>query len=125
MKSHLSAVHTGLETPYTPAVPLFSPPPTPHPASILHRMSMAPFWRKKKKKKKNGRKRGIQRNKEATARWACFIGFGGTVGTAVPAEVTAEAKVEFHPELHFSFIVSFTGPGKSDARRCQSAQRPL
>lgn len=27
MKSHLSAVHTGLETPYTPAVPLLCPHP--------------------------------------------------------------------------------------------------
>lgn len=27
MKSHLSAVHTGLETPYTPASPLLGPHP--------------------------------------------------------------------------------------------------
>lgn len=102
-----------------------APPPRPTLPLFYTECQWLLFGGKKKKKKKNGRKRGIQRNKEATARWACFIGFGGTVGTAVPAEVTAEAKVEFHPELHFSFIVSFTGPGKSDARRCQSAQRPL
>lgn len=33
-----------------------APPPTPHPASILHRMSMAPFWRKKKKEKEKREK---------------------------------------------------------------------
>lgn len=79
--------------------------PPPHPASILHRMSMAPFWRKKKEK---GRKRGIQRNKEATARWACFIRFGGTVRTAVTAghESQLKPRLSFIPVwfLHFTLV---------------------
>lgn len=36
----------------TPLPSLCSAPTPPHPASILHRMSMAPFWRKKKKGEK-------------------------------------------------------------------------
>lgn len=40
--------------------------PPPHPAPILHRMSMDPFWRKKKKSEKRSKRR-IQGNKEATA----------------------------------------------------------
>lgn len=39
VKSHLSAVRTRLETPYTPLLP------------FLRRMSMAPFEKKKKKAK--------------------------------------------------------------------------
>lgn len=99
MKSHLSAVHTGLETPYTPAVPLFSPPP--HPAAILHRMSMVPFWKKK------GEREGIERNKEATAGWACFIGFGGTVRTAVTAvhESQLKPRLSFFPFWFLGFTL--------------------
>lgn len=91
VKSHLSAVHTGLETPYTPAVPLFSPHPT------LPLFYTECQWLLFGEKKRKERKRGIQRNKEATARWACFIGFGGPVRTAV----TAGHESQLKPRLSF------------------------
>lgn len=72
-------------------------PPPPHPASILHRMSMAPFWIKKKKGKEK-RKGDTGRNKEATARGACFTGSGGTVRAAVTAGRESQPK----PRLSFS-----------------------
>lgn len=96
-------------------MPFLSAAPTP---CILHRMSMAPFWRKKK-----GRKRRRLRNKEATARWACFIGFGGYSQNSSYSRpwATAEAKVEFHPCLVsvrlFGVIYRV---GKSDVHCCQS-----
>lgn len=51
------------------------------------------------------------RNKEATARWACFIGFGGTVRTAVPAghEPQLKSRLSFIPVWFLLFTsVSFT-----------------
>lgn len=46
VKSHLSAVRTGLETPYT-LLPFPNIPRT-RPASLLHPMSTGFFWRRKK-----------------------------------------------------------------------------
>lgn len=51
------------------------------------------------------------RNKEATARWACFIGFGGTVRTAVTAghEPQLKSRLSFIPVWFLLFTsVSFT-----------------
>lgn len=59
MKSHLSAVHTGLETSYTPAVPLFRPPPTP-PCLYFTPNVNGSFLDKKKKGKEKRKEKGIQ-----------------------------------------------------------------
>lgn len=64
-----------------------------------------------KKKKEKRRKRGRLSNKEATARWACFIGFGGTVRTAVTAghEPQLKPRLSFIPVWFLRFtLVSFT-----------------
>lgn len=97
MKSHLSAVHTGLETSYTPAVPLFRPPPPPC-LYFTPNVNGSFLDKKKERERKKKRKGDTGRNKEATARGACFTGSGGTVRAAVTAGRESQPK----PRLSFS-----------------------
>lgn len=75
------------------------------------------------KKKEKGRKRGMQRNKEATACWACFMGFRGTVSTAATAgrESQLKPRLNFIPVWFLRFTLASLyhwifnpGAGKSD-----------
>lgn len=56
MKSHLSAVHTGLETPYTPAVPLLCP----HPLCFRQKLNGSLFSEEIKKNGEKKRETGKQ-----------------------------------------------------------------
>lgn len=106
MKSHLSAVHTGLETPYTPAVPLFSPHPT---LPLFYTECQWLLFGEKKKKK--GEREGFRETRKQLHNGRVLLGLGVQSEQQLQQaiRVTAEAKVEFHPSLvpalHFSFIV--------------------
>lgn len=95
MKSHLSAVHTGLETPYTPAVPLLCP----HPVCFTPNVNGSFLEEIKKMGEKEG----------ATARWACLTGLS----------VAGRAPASFP-----SFTLDPSAVGRSDIHSGQITNSP-
>lgn len=110
MKSHLSAVHTGLETPYTPASPLLGP----HPVYFTPNVNGSFL-----EEKKMGEKRGKQLD-------ACFIGFSGAVRTAVGAghQPQLKPRLSFIPVSLPRFPGITDAVGKSDDHSCLSNHSP-
>lgn len=101
MKSHLSAVHTGLETPYTPAVPLFSPPPHAPPCLYFTPNVNGSFLEeKKKRKRKTGEREGYRETRKQLHDGRVLLGLG------VQSEQQFQQKSQLKPRL--SFIPSFT-----------------
>jgi len=87
-------------TPFLCSPPLPTPP-LPHPASILHPMSMAPFWRKRKREKERDREK--QGNNCTMGVFYCVWGYSQNSSYSRP-QVTAEAKVEI--PVRFSALLS-------------------
>lgn len=106
MKSHLSAVHTGLETPYTPALP---PPRLPNVnGSFLEEI-----------KKKAGENEGDGATGKQLGR-ACFIGLSGESSH----QTQLKPSLGLIPESFLRFTPDPSAGGTSDFGSGQSTNSP-